>query len=106
MSHGFLQFPNIDPVLFSIGPLSVRWYGLMYLFGFLFATWLANRRAARPDSGWTKEQVSDLLFAGFIGVIVGGRLGYVIFMVLISGFRIRFICLKCGLAACLFTADY
>ncbi|SHO55257.1 prolipoprotein diacylglyceryl transferase [Vibrio quintilis] len=79
MSHGFLQFPNIDPVLFSIGPLSVRWYGLMYLFGFLFATWLANRRAARPDSGWTKEQVSDLLFAGFIGVIVGGRLGYVIF---------------------------
>ncbi|WP_229764931.1 prolipoprotein diacylglyceryl transferase family protein, partial [Vibrio cholerae] len=41
MPQGYLQFPNIDPVLFSIGPLAVRWYGLMYLVGFLFAMWLA-----------------------------------------------------------------
>ncbi|MGL4381170.1 MAG: prolipoprotein diacylglyceryl transferase [Vibrio sp.] len=79
MPEGYLQFPNIDPVLFSIGPLVVRWYGLMYLVGFLFAMWLANRRADRPASGWTCEQVSDLLFAGFLGVVVGGRVGYVLF---------------------------
>ncbi len=79
MPQGYLQFPNIDPVLFSIGPLAVRWYGLMYLVGFLFAMWLANRRADRAGSGWTREQVSDLLFAGFLGVVIGGRVGYVIF---------------------------
>lgn len=79
MSQGFIPFPNIDPVLFSVGPISVRWYGLMYLFGFLFAMWLANRRADRANSGWSREQVSDLLFAGFLGVVLGGRIGYVIF---------------------------
>ncbi len=67
MSQGYLQFPNIDPVLVSIGPVSIRWYGLMYLVGFMFALWLANRRADKPGSGWTREQVSDSLFAGFLG---------------------------------------
>jgi len=79
MSQGFLEFPNIDPVLISLGPLSIRWYGLMYLIGFAFALWLANRRADKPESGWTREQVSDLLFAGFLGVVIGGRVGYVVF---------------------------
>ncbi|GAB2637162.1 prolipoprotein diacylglyceryl transferase [Vibrio panuliri] len=79
MSQGYLEFPNIDPVLVSIGPLSIRWYGLMYLIGFAFALWLANRRADKPGSGWTREQVSDLLFAGFLGVVIGGRVGYVLF---------------------------
>lgn len=79
MSQGYFQFPNIDPVLVSIGPLSIRWYGLMYLIGFAFALWLANRRADKPGSGWTRDQVSDLLFAGFLGVVIGGRVGYVLF---------------------------
>ncbi|GMQ47544.1 prolipoprotein diacylglyceryl transferase [Vibrio sp. 10N] len=79
MSQGYIQFPNIDPVLFELGPLSVRWYGLMYLIGFAFALWLANRRADKSGSGWTREQVSDLLFAGFLGVVIGGRVGYVLF---------------------------
>ncbi len=79
MTQGFLSFPEIDPILIEIGPIAVRWYGLMYLFGFLFAMWLANRRADKPGSGWTREQVSDLLFAGFVGVVIGGRLGYVFF---------------------------
>ena len=74
-----LQFPDIDPVIFSVGPLSVRWYGLMYLIGFALAMWLANRQAAKPNSGGTKEQVSDLLFYGMLGVILGGRIGYVLF---------------------------
>lgn len=79
MSQGYFEFPNIDPVLVSIGPLSIRWYGLMYLIGFAFALWLANRRADKPGSGWNREQVSDLLFAGFLGVVIGGRIGYVLF---------------------------
>ncbi|CAM2763541.1 prolipoprotein diacylglyceryl transferase [Vibrio ordalii] len=79
MSQGFMQFPNIDPVLIAIGPISIRWYGLMYLVGFVFAMWLANRRADKPNSGWSREQVSDLLFAGFLGVVIGGRVGYVLF---------------------------
>ncbi|OBT06637.1 prolipoprotein diacylglyceryl transferase [Vibrio sp. UCD-FRSSP16_10] len=79
MNQGFLTFPHIDPVLLEIGPISIRWYGLMYLLGFAFAMWLANRRADKPNSGWTREQVSDLLFLGFLGVVVGGRIGYVIF---------------------------
>jgi phosphatidylglycerol:prolipoprotein diacylglycerol transferase len=51
----------------------------MYLIGFAFALWLANRRADKAGSGWTREQVSDLLFAGFLGVVLGGRVGYVLF---------------------------
>ncbi|WP_375751243.1 prolipoprotein diacylglyceryl transferase [Vibrio sp. HN007] len=79
MSQTFIEFPQIDPILFSLGPISVRWYGLMYLFGFMFALWLANKRADKKGSGWTREQVSDLLFAGFLGVVIGGRVGYVLF---------------------------
>ncbi|MBL0458304.1 prolipoprotein diacylglyceryl transferase [Aeromonas enteropelogenes] len=80
MQHdGYWVFSQIDPVAFSLGPLSVRWYGLMYLFGFAFAMWLAGRRAAKPGSGWTRDEVSDLLFYGFLGVILGGRIGYVLF---------------------------
>lgn len=74
-----LRFPQIDPILFEIGPVAVRWYGLMYLAGFFFALWLANRRADKPGSGWTREEVSDLAFAGFFGVVLGGRIGYVLF---------------------------
>ena len=54
-----MEFPQIDPIIFSIGPLSVRWYGLMYLIGFAFAMWLANRQAEKPNSGWTKEYTSN-----------------------------------------------
>ncbi len=79
MSTSYLAFPNIDPVIFSIGPVSLHWYGLMYLVGFVFALWLANRRAAKPNSGWHKNEVENLLYAGFAGVFVGGRLGYVLF---------------------------
>lgn len=79
MSQSYLSFPNIDPVAISIGPLAIHWYGLMYLVAFALAWWLANRSAAKPGSGWTSQQVSDLLFYGFLGVILGGRIGYVLF---------------------------
>ena len=79
MSASYITFPQIDPVIFSLGPVSLRWYGLMYLVAFGLAWWLANRAAKKPGSGWTEQQVSDLLFVGFLGVILGGRVGYVLF---------------------------
>lgn len=77
MNDSYFIFEGIDPVIFSIGPLSLRWYGMMYLVGFIAAWWLAKRRLSRTN--WSKDQLSDLLFWGFLGVILGGRLGYVFF---------------------------
>ncbi|PCS23575.1 prolipoprotein diacylglyceryl transferase [Candidatus Enterovibrio escicola] len=74
-----LKFPQIDPIVIEIGSVAVRWYGLMYLAGLVFAFWLANCRADKLGSGWTRDEVSDLLFAGFLGVVFGGRIGYVLF---------------------------
>ncbi|AHG19251.1 diacylglyceryl transferase [Chania multitudinisentens RB-25] len=79
MSNSYLVFPKFDPVIFSIGPISLHWYGLMYLVGFIFAMWLAARRANKPGSGWTKNEAENMLYAGFLGVFVGGRVGYVLF---------------------------
>ena len=69
-------YPNFDPVAFSIGPVAVRWYGIMYLAGFLF-TWLGLR--ARAKLPWSKvgpAQVDDVVFYAALGAIVGGRIGY------------------------------
>ncbi len=74
-----LTFPEIDPIIVQIGPLAVRWYGLMYLVGFAGAWWLMRRRATRPDIGLTAQDVGDLVFYAALGVILGGRLGYVLF---------------------------
>ena len=72
--------PQFDPVAVHLGPVSVRWYGLMYLFGFGVALLLMRYRARkRPEAGWTPRQVDDLLFYAVLGVILGGRLGYVVF---------------------------
>lgn len=68
--------PHFDPIAFSIGPLAVHWYGLMYLFGFA-AFWLLGRQRARQAwRGMSAQGVEDLLFYGVIGVILGGRLGF------------------------------
>jgi phosphatidylglycerol---prolipoprotein diacylglyceryl transferase len=74
-----LSYPNIDPVAFSLGPLSVHWYGLMYLLGFVGAWRLALRRSKRPWSPVRKNQIEDLIVYSAFGVILGGRFGYVIF---------------------------
>ena len=74
-----IAHPNIDPVAFSIGPLAVRWYGLMYLAGFAIGWWLGARRIAKGQAPITRAQLDDLLFLVVLGVILGGRLGYVFF---------------------------
>lgn len=78
-----LLHPQFNPVAFQVGPLSVHWYGLMYLVAFLQFGWLGKRRietqASWQQAGWTVAQLDDLLFYGVLGVIVGGRLGQVLF---------------------------
>jgi phosphatidylglycerol:prolipoprotein diacylglycerol transferase len=77
-----LTHPDFNPVAFSVGPLHVHWYGLMYLLGFLCFWLLAHRRLRdQPYAGfgWGLREIEDLLFAGVLGVILGGRLGYVLF---------------------------
>lgn len=75
----FMLFPQIDPVAIQLGPIAIHWYGLMYLLGFGFAYWLGTRRAKKSNGVWTTEQVDQLLFNGFWGVILGGRIGEVLF---------------------------
>ncbi|MDR2112124.1 MAG: prolipoprotein diacylglyceryl transferase [Candidatus Accumulibacter sp.] len=78
-----LIYPKIDPVALEIGPLAVRWYGLMYLLAFSQAWWLGRRRIRTQPwlagAGWTTDELEDLLFYGVIGVIVGARLGEAVF---------------------------
>lgn len=75
-----LVYPQFDPVAFRIGPLAVRWYGLMYLVGFVLFIVLGRRRAQKSMlTGWRAADVDDMLFFGVFGVILGGRLGYVLF---------------------------
>jgi phosphatidylglycerol---prolipoprotein diacylglyceryl transferase len=74
-----LIHPDFDPVAFSLGPLQVRWYGLMYLIGFLTGWALGRYRARQPGSGWTGAQVDDLVFYVALGAVLGGRIGYILF---------------------------
>lgn len=80
MTSSRYSFIAFDPVAFSIGPLEVHWYGIMYLLAFLFfwalGSWLANNR---KWWGWSSQEVGDFLFYGMLGVVLGGRLGYVFF---------------------------
>ena len=71
--------PQFDPVLISIGPLAIRWYALSYIVGFILFTILGPRRIAQGNSVFTKEMLDDFLTWGILGVILGGRIGYVLF---------------------------
>jgi phosphatidylglycerol:prolipoprotein diacylglycerol transferase len=75
-----LVHPQFDPVAVHLGPLAIRWYGLMYLVGFALV-WAVGRYAisTRPHSVWTYRDLDDALFYGILGTILGGRLGYVFF---------------------------
>lgn len=75
-----LIHPEFNPVAVSLGPLDVHWYGLMYVLAFAAFILLGRRRMkTRPESRWTKDELDDLLFWGVLGVVVGGRLGQVLF---------------------------
>ncbi len=75
-----LTHPNFDPIAISIGPIAIRWYGLMYLVAFVSFIALCRLRARQqPALGWNPAMIDDVLFYGVLGVILGGRLGYVLF---------------------------
>lgn len=74
-----IPFPAIDPVAIEIGPFAIRWYALAYIAGLLFGWWLAKRIVARPGWRLSAEGLDDLLVYATLGIVVGGRLGYVLF---------------------------
>jgi phosphatidylglycerol:prolipoprotein diacylglycerol transferase len=74
-----LQFPNIDPVFLRLGPIQLRWYGLMYMISFIAGYFLLKRLAKRKKLGMSTDDLYDLLFFLILGVMVGGRIGYVLF---------------------------
>ncbi|HEY7672999.1 MAG TPA: prolipoprotein diacylglyceryl transferase [Gammaproteobacteria bacterium] len=72
------QYPDIDPIAFSVGPLHVHWYGLMYVLGFIVGWFGLRARSRRADSPVVPARVEDLVFYIAIGVFVGGRVGYML----------------------------
>jgi phosphatidylglycerol:prolipoprotein diacylglycerol transferase len=78
--QGKYYLVNFDPVAVSVGPLDIHWYGVMYLLAFLAFWWLGKHRAVHDAwRGWSGQDVSDVLFYGMLGVIAGGRIGYMLF---------------------------
>jgi len=74
-----MKYPHIDPVFLRLGPLQFRWYGLMYILGFLAAYFVIRKGAERKNIPLSRDDVADLVFAVALGIILGGRLGYVLF---------------------------
>ena len=75
-----LTHPQFDPTFLSLGPVSVKWYGLMYVTAFVLFLVLGRTHAKRrPEQGYTAESVEDIMFYGILGVVLGGRLGYILF---------------------------
>ena len=102
-----LIHPQFDPIAIHLGPLAVRWYGLMYLLGFALFILLGRYRIKHnPHGAFTNSMLDDMLFYGVLGVILGGRLGmcYFISSVIISSTRLK--SLQCGKGECHFTAVF
>ncbi len=74
-----MDFPHIDPVMLDLGFVQIHWYGMMYLIGFAAAWFLLKRRARLGHSPWPAVRVDDLIFYCVLGVVLGGRVGYVLF---------------------------
>jgi phosphatidylglycerol---prolipoprotein diacylglyceryl transferase len=71
--------PHLDPVFFRLGPLEFRWYGLMYVISFIAAYFVVLQGIKRKKLGWSKDDVADLIFIVAMGIILGGRTGYILF---------------------------
>lgn len=74
-----LMHPNFDPIALQLGPLAIRWYALSYIVAFALFIWLGRRRIKQGNTVFTNDMLDDLLTYGVIGVILGGRIGYVLF---------------------------
>lgn len=74
-----MNFPHIDPVFLSLGPLQFRWYGLMYVLAFISTYFIIRSESKRKGLSLSSDDVSDLVFYGALGVVLGGRVGYILF---------------------------
>ena len=74
-----IPYPHIDPVIFRVGPLAIRWYGMMYLAGFAAGYFIIRHLSRLRRLPLAGDRLADLLFYAVLGVILGGRLGYVLF---------------------------
>ena len=74
-----LTYPEIDPILFQLGPLKMHWYGAMYLIAFMSGWWLGRLRANTPNAIMKPDDIDDMIFYGALGVVLGGRIGYTLF---------------------------
>lgn len=70
---------DFNPIFISLGPLDIHWYGVTYLIGFALFYLLGRYRIHRYDTGWDKQQLSDFIFYGALGVVIGGRIGWYLF---------------------------
>ncbi len=73
------HYPQFDPVAISLGPLSIHWYALSYLVGISLAWWMLGVKSRRQKLGWSDEEISDIMFYAVLGIILGGRIGYMLF---------------------------
>lgn len=74
-----MKFPALNPVFLSLGPLQFRWYGLMYVLGFIASYFMIRSEVRRKSLSLTRDDVADLVFYGAMGVVLGGRVGYILF---------------------------
>lgn len=74
-----MQYPKIDPVAISLGPIEIYWYAISYLVGIGLVWWTLGYRNRHYTSGYTDEELSDLVFYAVLGVLLGGRIGYMLF---------------------------
>ena len=74
-----IAYPDISPIIFSVGPLAIRWYSLAYLFGIVSAWFLISKNIKKYKLPITKNNLEDLVFYVTLGIILGGRIGYVLF---------------------------
>ncbi len=74
-----LEFPQISPIMLSIGPFAIRWYSMAYLIGIVVGWFLLNRNVRKNNLGLSKAQVEDFIFYLTLGIVIGGRLGYAVF---------------------------
>ncbi|XRY30820.1 MAG: prolipoprotein diacylglyceryl transferase [Buchnera aphidicola (Tetraneura akinire)] len=79
MKHLLIQTPIINPIILSIGPISIYWYGTMYLMSLIFALWYGKKNAKKQKIKLKKNEIENLIFYCFISMIIGGRIGYIIF---------------------------
>ncbi|ADP67410.1 prolipoprotein diacylglyceryl transferase [Buchnera aphidicola] len=75
----YIFFPKLNPIIFTIGPVSARWYGFMYVISFLFAMWYGKKCSIKNKKIWYKKKIETLLYSIFLGSCIGGRIGYIIF---------------------------